>query len=333
MKSITIMQKSLLVTLTALTIVSLPGCASTPSSVANEISEDNDSGSSVTEISKDGNTIGETAITETASTETTVAEETQEQKEAEYTLQEMEFFRDDMKICGRLYLPAGDGPFPVAIMAHGLGQNMGVMDGYAKLFAKDGIAAFTFDFIGGGHAIRSDGKMTDMSVLTEAADFNIVFDGIRSLDMIDANNVYVMGDSQGGFVATYIACTRPEEVKGLIALYPAYILQDDAKERTKDGTQFYDTFNLLGMTLSRQYDEDLLSFDIYEIMKNYNGDVLLIQGTKDQLVPIADSERAAETFSSAELILIEGAGHGFNGNDQTYAAQCAIDFIKNKAAD
>ena len=301
--------------LAALSICGLAGCTSASDPGVAEVAKMDNAGVSADEIIK----------------ETTMAEPTPAQPEQEYSLEETEFYRDGMKIYGRLYIPAGEGPFPVAIMGHGLGQNLGHMDVYAKDFAKEGIAAYTFDFIGGGNSIRSDGKMTEMSVLTEAADFNVVFDGIRSLDVIDQDNVFVMGGSQGGLVATYIAGTRPEEVKGLIALYPAYILQDDARERTKDGTQFYDTFNLLGMTLSRQYDEDMLSFDIYEVMKNYEGEVLLLHGTKDALVPMADSERAAETFSSAELVVIEGGGHGFIGAAQVEASQCAIEFIKKVA--
>ena len=248
-----------------------------------------------------------------------------------YKMQELEFLRDGKKIYGRIYLPEGDGPFPAAIMGHGFGANLSMMEGYAKSFAENGIAAYVFDFIGGGHDIKSDGKMTEMSVLTEAADMNTVLDGILALDIIDKNNIFAMGGSQGGFVATYIAGTRPEDIKGLIALYPAYVLQDDARKRTGNGTEFFDTFSVMGNTISRLYDEDALSFDIYDIMKNYKGNALLIHGTADQIVPYSYSERAVDTLPSARLITIEGAGHGFGGKDDEYATRCAIDFVKEEA--
>ena len=248
-----------------------------------------------------------------------------------YKMQELEFLRDGKKIYGRIYLPEGNGPFPVAIMGHGFGANLSMMEGYAKSFAENGIAAYVFDFIGGGHDIKSDGKMTEMSVLTEAADMNTVLDGILALDIIDKNNIFAMGGSQGGFVATYIAGTRPEDIKGLIALYPAYVLQDDARKRTGNGTEFFDTFSVMGNTISRLYDEDALSFDIYDIMKNFKGNALLIHGTADQIVPYSYSERAVDTLPSARLITIEGAGHGFGGKDDEYATRCAIDFVKEEA--
>lgn len=250
---------------------------------------------------------------------------------SKYTMQELEFTRNGKKIYGRLYLPKGDGPFPTAIMGHGFGANLSMMEGYAKSFAENGIAAYAFDFIGGGHGIKSDGRMTEMSVLTEAADMNVVLDGIRDIDLIDKNNIFAMGGSQGGFVATYIAGTRPDDVKGLIAFYPAYVLQDDARKRTKDGTEFFDTFAVMGNTISRLYDEDALSFDIYEVMKNFKGNALLIHGTADPVVPYSYSERAVDTLPSARLIIIEGAGHGFGGIDDEYATRCAIDFVKEES--
>ena len=71
-----------------------------------------------------------------------------------------------------------------------------------------------------------------------------------------------------------------------------------------------------------------MSFDIYDVMKAYPGDVLIIHGTRDNIAPISYSERAVTVFPSAELVRIDGAGHGFYGNDETRAAQMAVDFVK-----
>ena len=150
------------------------------------------------------------------------------------SVSDLTFLRDGKKIYGKLYAPEGEGRYPAVILGHPFGADLSVMECYAEAFAKNGIIAYAFDFIGGGQNIQSDGTMEEMSVLTEAADMNTVFDGIRSLDTVDDENMYVMGASQGGFVATYVAATRPQDVRGLIALYPAYVLQDDARARTNN---------------------------------------------------------------------------------------------------
>ena len=67
-------------------------------------------------------------------------------------------------------------------------------------------------------------------------------------------------------------------------------------------------------------------------MENYPGDVLIFHGTADNIVPISYSERAVTAFPSAELVTIEGAGHGFRGNDDLYVTNLAVDFVKSHLA-
>lgn len=245
-----------------------------------------------------------------------------------YSVEEVGFERDGLHIYGELYLPKSDEPQPLVVISHGFGGNLRQVRAYAEMFAENGIAACTFDFIGGGSGSRSDGKITEMSVLTEAADLNAVIDGLTIRDDIDASELYLLGGSQGGFVSTYVAGTRPDDIKGLIAMYPAYVIQDDAWERTPDPDSIPETMNLMGTTIGRIYNADAMSFDIYDVMKDYPNDVLIIHGTMDNIAPISYSERAITVFPSAQLIRFEGAGHGFYGNDETRSAEMAVDFVK-----
>ena len=72
---------------------------------------------------------------------------------------------------GTLYRPEGAaGPLPVALFAHEFGghSHSPWWVRYATHLAAAGIAAYAFDFAGGGESSKSDGRTTDMSVLTEA---------------------------------------------------------------------------------------------------------------------------------------------------------------------
>ena len=262
-------------------------------------------------------------------TEAGAQTEQDENEEQMGTVKELEFYRDGMKIYGRLHLPGGAGPFPTVILAHGYAANLSMMEGYAVSFAKHGIAAYAFDFIGGGNDIKSDGTTSEMSVLTEAADMSAVLDGILALDEVDKDNVFLMGGSQGGFVATYVAAKRCEQVKGLIALYPAYVLQDDAIKRTDNGTHVTEKYNFMGIDIGRKYDEDAISFDIFDVMKDYTGRTLIVHGTADTVAPYSYSERAVKIMPSAELVTIEGAGHVFFGKADETATKCVIDFVRS----
>ena len=69
----------------------------------------------------------------------------------------------------------------------------------------------------------------------------------------------------------------------------------------------------MGVKLSRKYDEDATSFDLYDLLPGYPGPVLILHGDRDPIVPLRYSEKAKETFPDAELIVYPGQGHGFNG--------------------
>ena len=246
----------------------------------------------------------------------------------QYEIREVAFRRDGMQIYGELYLPEGEVPYPLVILSHGFGGNHRNCEAYAQAFATHGIAAYVFDFIGGGWGSQSDGDMTEMSVLTEAADLNAVLDQLKALEEIDSQRVILFGESQGGFVSTYVAGTRPEDVAGLIALYPAYVLQDDSRKLAPDADNIPETVDIMGSMVGSIYLRDAMSFDIYEVMAGYAGKALIIHGTADGIVPISYSERAISVLPDAELIRIEGANHGFWGKDQENAAQMAVRFAE-----
>lgn len=245
-----------------------------------------------------------------------------------YEITQQDFFRDGKRIAGELYLP--DLPFsPLVIISHGFGGNGDHSKPYAQFFAENDIAAYVFDFIGGGEDIKSDGKMTEMSVLTEERDLGIVLDGLKENSRIDKENIFLLGRSQGGYVSSLVASERNEEIKGMVLLYPAYVIQDDVIERTNNGKHFEPLSTFLGHTVSEIYDRDAFSIDIYARMKKYTGEVLIIHGTDDQTVPIAYSCEAIETFPHARMETIEGAGHGLVGKDSDKAMRLSLDFIKN----
>nr|MBQ4458674.1 alpha/beta fold hydrolase [Clostridia bacterium] len=244
-----------------------------------------------------------------------------------YEIIEQDFFREGKRIVGELYLP--NLPFcPLVIISHGLGGNGTHSKPYAEYLAESGIASYVFDFIGGGEDIRSDGKMTEMSVLTEEKDLNIVLDGLKENPQIDKENIFLLGRSQGGYVSTLVASERSKEIKGMVLLYPAYVIQDDVMERTESGKHFEPSSTFLSHTVSDIYDRDALSVDIYARMRKYSGEVLIIHGTDDQTVPIAYSCEAIETFPHAKIEIIDGGGHGFIGKDNDKAMKISLDFIK-----
>ncbi len=234
-------------------------------------------------------------------------------------------------VYGVLKMPDAGEPVPLVILAHGFGgSHIGGLD-YADRFVSGGYAAFSLDFCGGGIFSRSDGSMPEMSVLTEARDLNAVIDYFR--DDPRFSDICLWGESQGGFVSSYVAAERPEDIAALVIEYPAYVLQDDAKRRQLPDGSFPERSTLLGMTIGRVYSEDVVSFDIYEHMSAYDGPVLILHGDRDRLVPMAYSEKAVKVFPHAELIVMPGQGHGFMGAGRREAMNTELAFLDRNLAD
>ncbi len=245
--------------------------------------------------------------------------------EENYTVQNLDFSRDGQKIAGKLYLPKDMSELALVIMSHGFGANWSKTQPYAEFFANHGLAAYIFDFIGGGLNIQSDGTTTEMSVLTEAADLEAILTGFEINSRFES--IFLFGESQGGFVSTYVAAKHPKDIAGLILLYPAFVLQDDARKRTPNLKEIPEIQDVMGIPIGKRYTLDALSFDIYDTMKQYPGPVLIIHGTADPIVPLSYAQRAAQTFLRAHLETIAQAGHGFSGKDLNEAARWSLGFI------
>ena len=70
------------------------------------------------------------------------------------------------------------------------------------------------------------------------------------------------------------------------------------------------------------------SFDIYDLIGQYKGDVLILHGERDRIVPLRYSERAVDVYENAELVVMEGQNHGFVGKTRTKAMERETAFFR-----
>ena len=84
----------------------------------------------------------------------------------------------------------------------------------------------------------------------------------------------------------------------------------------------------MGVTIGHRYGEDAVSFDIYDVIGAYQGDVLILHGDRDAIVPLSYSQRAAEVYAHAELVVMEGQNHGFMGAARAEAMERETAFFR-----
>lgn len=247
----------------------------------------------------------------------------------EFTTTEMKTNINGQSIYGVAYTPLEAGSsLPAIILSHGYGGNYNTNAAYAKEFASLGYFAYTFDFRGGSPSSRSDGSTLDMSVFTEEEDLKAVIRMVQSLDFIDNEKIFLFGTSQGGLVSAMAAADMEEEINGIILLYPAFVMADNAKNMYSSTDEIPDSVFFMWMTVGRTYFESLLNFNPYADVVRYTKDVLILHGNNDSIVPLSYSQRAVGEYSSAQLEVINGAGHGFSGSDFITALDFSVQYIK-----
>ena len=102
----------------------------------------------------------------------------------------------------------------------------------------------------------------------------------------------------------------------------AYQSVDDVPETLSFGEDY---------VLGSRFVTDLWDVDVISRLGNFTGPVTIIQGSDDNLVGASSIEEASHLFPNAEFHLIEGAGHGFSGDDFDVAVQYGLDYLFTNA--
>ncbi len=247
--------------------------------------------------------------------------------------QPFEVKRAGLTIRGIEYRPEGE-KLPIAIVSHGFLQNYKSTRHYAKQFAQWGYAAYCYDFIGGGIICHSDGKLQDMSVLTEMQDLRAVIDYACGLSYTNGNSLTLIGCSQGGFVSAMVAAELGDAVRNLILFYPALCIPDDARKGKMmvfrfDPANIPDQLKFGPLTLGGDYARAVSNMDPYEKIRGYHGPVLILHGTKDAIVNLSYSRKAKDTYGeNCTLQILDKAGHGFTKKEDQQAFTAIREFLK-----
>lgn len=206
---------------------------------------------------------------------------------------------------------------PVCLIFHGFtGQKTGTKFCYVQLsrmLEAKGIASFRFDFLGSG---ESDLNFKDMTFKDELACARVILE--EALKMENCTEVYVLGHSMGGAVASELAKLYPKEIKKLVLWAPAFNLPialdylTGKVEANVDG--LYDHG---GYEISQSFVDDILDRNFYDGLNIYTNDLLLIHGTEDTTVPFEISKIYVPKFiNTAKFIPIKEANHNFDKVEQ-----------------
>lgn len=241
-------------------------------------------------------------------------------KKYDYTTQEIHVEHDGINLYGKVLVPKGEknAKYTTVIYSHGAESDYKADYTTLESLAQSGIACYTFDFYGWTNrstgpkgtawfkgAPRGVDDAYEKQVLEQVKDLNAVIEKVKTFDFVDTNNIFLLGSSMGGATVATAAVTHSDDIRGIILQYPAINLNPDA---TVDGAA-------------------------YDVNK-YTRNVLLLQGTTDEIVPLSMSEKLYAHYNKyakhCTMRVYEGQPHVFTGKYKVIAARAVYEFIQDE---
>jgi acetyl esterase/lipase len=231
----------------------------------------------------------------------------------------------------------GDGPFPCVLCIHGGGFRAGNREGYnAQIIrlAEKGYVAVTVSYRLAPKypfpAAVHDTKAAVRWLRANAKKYHI-----------DPDNIGVTGGSAGGTLAQMLGVTgdvkefegdggnaeQSSKVKCVVNVYGA---NDFTKSYGKsvDAAEVLPLY--LGGNLEKARPAHIRSSPLYWVTPNA-APTLCIHGTEDKYVHVEQAEMLVEKLKAtnveADLLKLEGAGHGFKGKDLETSEKAMIAFF------
>lgn len=201
---------------------------------------------------------------------------------------------------------------PLVIIIHGFTGHMeeGHILAVSHMLNEIGFATLRVDMYGHG---KSGGAFHDHTLYKWMGNALTVIDYARKLDFV--TDIYLCGHSQGGLTAMLAAALKHDVIRGLIAMSPAAMIPEGARQGELLGIHFDpdhipdDLPAWNGQTLGSNYVRVAQTVHVEEAVARYKGPVLLVHGDADGAVPVQCSIDAAKGYSNAKLAVIPGDGH------------------------
>ena len=239
--------------------------------------------------------------------------------------------RDACRIFARLFLPDGDGRHPAVILSHGYNGSADDFEMECRFYAAQGYIACAYDFCGGSVGTRSTGlATTEMTLFTEKEDLLAVFAYVKALAEVDTERIFVFGGSQGGMVSALAAEVLQDQVRALCMYFPALCIPDNWREMYPDPETAPEVIDFWGMQLGRAFVRAVHKLDTFAAIGSYAGNVYILHGDQDPVIPMHYMEEAIAKYPHAKLTVMRGEAHGFTPSGAKLAMREVLDFMNGQ---
>lgn len=214
---------------------------------------------------------------------------------------------------------------------------------------RENFEVIVYDHRGVGDSSRVDGPFTIADLAADAANL---------LDMLEIDSAEVLGISMGGMIAQELALAHPEMIKTLAlgctycggegslltseavlqTLTEAMLSGDreralrtaweaNVSEQTAHDRELYERFRLVGMEHAVALEvimsqmQAIATHDTSTRLSSLRMPTLIIHGTADQMLPVANAHVIHGHLPDAKLEILDGVGHLFFWEQPQRAAE------------
>lgn len=223
--------------------------------------------------------------------------------------------------------PPGPGPFPTVLVHPDAGHESRHMRGVVWSLAENGYLAVAADYrrkVDGTHE-------KNLFPWREDSDVTAALEWIRADPRVDRSRIATLGFSRGGVFSLLIAARDPG-VRTVVAYYPVtdfrhWLEREQPTAMRRFVWRRIESYfrDQSGAKTEEEFQQMLSRASALEQADSIRVPVLLVHGDRDTTAPIEESERLAERLRSlgreVALLVIPGAGHVFNFEDETEARE------------
>ena len=187
-------------------------------------------------------------------------------------------------------------------------------------FNRIGCAFIAFDHRGHG---QSSGAMKELTVTRNLEDL----DAIITTHAMHYKQRILIGSSMGGQTAAWYAARHPDRISANLLIAPAFRFFQNrldefepelvAQLKKEGSVTFKNAWT--EVTIGRALFDDAVRYPMETLLPDYRTPTLIIHGTEDDSVPIADSVRFVEQSRARplDLLLIGGGDHRLSDHKAT----------------
>jgi dienelactone hydrolase len=259
-----------------------------------------------------------------------------------------------LKLAGMLFVPAGDGPHPAAVIIQGAGtsrRDNGWYLALAKYLQDNGIVVLMPDKRGSG---RSEGNWRTASFQDLATDTMAALEYLRRQQQVAVKGIGIVGLSQGGTLAPLVADRAGNNldfvvsvVGGGVPMHDALLYEETHNLRqlgiwpgVSDVMAYFGAWSLRWFR-QRDFWSAVGNFDPVPYWRKLPVPALALFGEIDTNVPTRESVEALRGLGkpNLEVKVYEGSGHALEsppGRGNSFFREDALrdirDFIRGTLA-